>query len=165
MNLEHFFFQLALPVIFIAALVACAVFDLRKRIIPNAITLVGVVLSVAINLTHSAVEGSFSSLIFSVLGALVCGGLLLIVSVISKGGMGMGDVKMAGFMGAYLRLANGLIALWLAIIVGGITGIILVLAKKATRKTAVPFAPFLAAGGIAAMFFADSIIGAFFYIR
>lgn len=156
------FFNLAPHVIFASALIVCAIFDLRKRIVPNTITIAGAALSVALNLIRSVMESDFSRLIFSLLGAFVCGGLLFIVSVASKGGMGMGDVKMAGFMGAYLNLINGLAALWLAIIAGGITGIILMATKKATRKTPLPFAPFLAAGGIAAMFFTNVIIDAIF---
>jgi len=71
--------------------------------------------------------------------------------------MGMGDVKFAVLIGSFLGIINGLCALWLSIVFGGVFGAIMIAAKKATRKTRIPFGPFMVLGALAMVFFGDFI--------
>ena len=71
--------------------------------------------------------------------------------------MGMGDVKFAVLIGSFLGVINGLSALWLSIVFGGVFGAIMIAAKKATRKTRIPFGPFMVLGALAMVIFGNYI--------
>ena len=74
----------------------------------------------------------------------------------------MGDVKLAGMLGLYLGRAVAP-AIFLALILGVVVGAIVIarLGQKAGRKTAVPFGPFLAIGGIVGFFFGDDVMDSY----
>ena len=69
----------------------------------------------------------------------------------------MGDVKFAALIGAFLGVYGGLCALWLSIMLGAAFSVILIAAKKGTRKTAIPFGPFMALGALTMVFFGEPI--------
>lgn len=71
--------------------------------------------------------------------------------------MGLGDAKMGLFMGAVLG-PSVLVAVFVAFLLGSIVGISLMAAKKASRKTKVPFGPFLATGALLALFLGQMLI-------
>lgn len=73
-------------------------------------------------------------------------------------GMGIGDIKLAALMGATLGGPKTLIALLLAFIIGALAGVILIVSKKATCKTAIAFGPFLALGWLIAVLWGDWIL-------
>ena len=72
--------------------------------------------------------------------------------------MGEGDIKLAGVLGIWLGWQQGMLCLLLAFISGGILGIYYLACKRADKKTALPFGPFLAGGGIIAYFWGAQII-------
>ena len=76
--------------------------------------------------------------------------------------MGMGDVKLAGVLGLYLGRAVGP-AIFIALITGVLVGVVIIarVGQEAGRKTAVPFGPFLALGGMIAFFVGDQIVDAY----
>ncbi len=91
--------------------------------------------------------------------AFLAAGFFLGIVILSRGrGMGGGDVKLAFLMGLILGWPKILAALFLAFTAGAICGIILVIIKKKTLKSEVPFGPFLVAGTIAVMFWGEEII-------
>lgn len=101
----------------------------------------------------------FNPLISYLLGALVLGGFLFLVYLITKGkGMGFGDVKLGILIGLMLGLTNGILALISAFIIGTIIAIILLALKKKNLKAAVPFGPFLSIGVLTVIFFGSAII-------
>jgi len=86
-------------------------------------------------------------------------GFLLILNLITKGnGMGMGDVKLALFMGLFLGYPKIIIAFYVAFIVGAIFGLILMFFKKATKKSQVPFGPFMILGILVAWWWGEKVI-------
>jgi leader peptidase (prepilin peptidase)/N-methyltransferase len=138
--------DLAVQLPFAAMLVAVAAIDLDHRIVPNKILLPAAVWAVA----GSALvrPGELPEL-------LVAGGAafsaLLVVALVHPAGMGMGDVKLAGVMGLYLgaSIAPGLL---IAFLTGSIAGVATMAREGASaRKKALPFAPFLALGGLVAL--------------
>ena len=84
--------------------------------------------------------------------------LMAAILIASRGKMGFGDAMLAMGIGAFMGLKMTILALYLGFLAGGITVLPLLIAKKVTRKTAVPFAPFLFAGMLAAMFFGKFIL-------
>jgi leader peptidase (prepilin peptidase)/N-methyltransferase len=84
----------------------------------------------------------------AVLAALLGGGLFLVLSILTRGGIGLGDVKLAVLIGAGLGLPGAYQALFLGIIVGGLVIAVLFLAGVVGRRQAVPYAPFLALAAV-----------------
>jgi leader peptidase (prepilin peptidase)/N-methyltransferase len=144
----------ALSVVLILLLVPAALIDLEHRIIPNRITALGALLGLGIGLALDP-SGEPQRL----LAGAIAGGLLLAAALAYPGGMGMGDVKLTGVMGLFLGRAVAaavMVALLLGVGVGA-----LIIARKGTsegRKTAVPFGPFLAVGGVVAVFAGDDLV-------
>jgi len=131
---------------FAAVLVAVAAIDLEHRIVPNKIVLPAAIWAVA----ASAVvrPGELPELLIAGAGAFLA---LLIAALARPGGMGMGDVKLAGVMGLYLGSAV-IPALLIAFATGAVVGVAIMLREGASaRKKGVPFAPFLALGGLASL--------------
>ncbi len=132
-------------------LVACSFIDLDEGIIPDVITIPGVILGLAV---------SFFTLGFlpALWGALAFGGVLFLVAVISNGGMGGGDVKLAAVIGSFTGLPGAFITLLLSSFLGAVYGVTLMLVGRAGRKTPVKFGPFLAVAAYTAYLFAREII-------
>lgn len=132
-------------------LVACSFIDLDEGIIPDVITIPGVVLGLVVSFVTI---GFFPAL----WGALAFGGTLFLVAVISKGGMGGGDVKLAAVIGSFTGLPGAFITLLLSSFLGAVYGVTLMLVGRAGRKTPVKFGPFLAVAAYTAYLFAREII-------
>lgn len=145
--------QFVVAVVFLAALVAITVIDLRHQIIPDAITLPGIVAG----LVASLVTGRISW-VESVGGALLGSGLFVAIIVLSRGGMGGGDLKLAAMLGTFLGWQALLVALFVAVMLGGISAVALVASRRLGRKDVIPFGPFLALGGAVALFWAYAIL-------
>jgi prepilin signal peptidase PulO-like enzyme (type II secretory pathway) len=133
-------------VLFFAVLAVLAVKDIEKQRIPNVIVLpatAAMLLAVGILQPHHLLE--------AVLAAVAAAAFLFLPSVLAKGGVGLGDVKLALLLGA--ALGRGVaVALLLGCLAASLAGVTLLVRNgSAARKTAVPFAPFLAFGAVAAI--------------
>jgi leader peptidase (prepilin peptidase)/N-methyltransferase len=135
----------AVAAVLLAALVAIAVIDLQHQIIPDLITLPGTAAGL-----FAAPAAGLTPWIDSLLGLVACGGLLLVIVVVT-GGMGSGDAKLGAMLGACLGWRLGLFALLVAVLAGGLVGAWLLLSGRRGRKDAIPFGPFLALGGAAGL--------------
>ncbi len=145
--------MLVLGLVFCAVLVAITLTDLERRVIPNAIVGFGAVAGLVI------LVATDPSLLPDHLLAAAAGGLgLLLVALAYPRGMGMGDVKLVAMMGLYLgRLLVP--ALFVAFASGALVGVGLIALKGSeARKQSIPFGPFLALGGVAGLWFGDSLI-------
>ncbi len=150
---------IALSVTLVLLLVPAALIDLEHRIIPNRLTGAGALLALGLG-TALDPAGEPTRLIAGAAG----GGFLLAAALAYPGGMGMGDVKLAGVMGLFLGTAVAP-AILIALLSGVLVGAVIVARKgaRAGRKTAVPFGPFLALGGIVAVFAGQSIINLYLH--
>ena len=145
---------IALSVALILVVVPAALIDLEHRIIPNKLTALGAVLALVIGLALDP-SGEPQRLIAGACAA----GFLLLAALAYPGGMGMGDVKLAGVMGLFLGRAVAP-AILFALLGGVLVGVAIVARKGvgAGRKTAVPFGPFLALGAVLASFVGQDLI-------
>lgn len=126
---------------FAIALVLLTLFliDLRTFILPDFYV---VLLAVLAALLH-AYGGSVSSTSI-LMGVLFGSGFLLFLWLVTWGrGIGLGDVKLAVPLGLMFGFSGIAVVLFMSFIVGGLTGLLLLAAKRATPKTAIPFGPFL----------------------
>ena len=121
----------------ILLVVPVALIDLEHRIIPNRLTPLGAVLALALGLALDP-SGEPERLI----AGAAAGGFLLLAALAYPGGMGMGDVKLAGVMGLFLGRAVAP-AMLVALLAGVLVGVVIIARKGAGagRKTAVPFGP------------------------
>lgn len=139
--------------IFLSMLVAIAGIDLEHQIIPDRITLPGIVVGLVTSLV-----GSRISWVDSLLGILAGGGILFAVIILSGGGMGGGDMKLGAMMGAFLGYKLVILALFMAVTFGGLVALALLASGLRRRKDAIPFGPFLAAGAAVAILSGDAIV-------
>lgn len=155
-------------VYFLAAMVACTFIDLDHWILPDKITLPGIVaglLSAAIGPHELLREGPWSLAGFpfyavaeSVSGILLGGGILYgiawgYLTFANKDGLGGGDIKFLAMVGAFLGTKGALITLIFASMTGAGFGLFLIAFRGKKAGTAIPFGPFLSAGALLAFFF------------
>jgi leader peptidase (prepilin peptidase) / N-methyltransferase len=143
-----------LGIAFVILLVPVTLIDLDHRIIPNTLMLIGTVVSVVLILLTDP-----SALTEHLIAAAAAGGFLLIAALAYPSGMGMGDVKLAAVMGLFLG-RNVAPAMFVALITGSVVGAAIIAKKgaKEGRKTAIPFGPYLAFGGLVGLFAGDAIV-------
>lgn len=122
--------------------------DLKEKIIPNQLILSGIVFWAILSIIEICLSQTTwqQILFFSLIGAGVCSGILFIIALIVKSALGMGDVKMFFVIGLLYGLSNTYSIMLFSILIMAIVSIALLIAKKVTRKTAVPMAPFVAFG-------------------
>jgi leader peptidase (prepilin peptidase) / N-methyltransferase len=144
-------------VLLCCVLVAVTVTDLEGRVIPNRIVLPAAVVVLAV---QTAADRSPEWAI-AMLGASL---FLLLAALAYPGGMGMGDVKLALLLGAALgrTVAVGLMIGFVAALVPAV--VLLARHGAAARKMAVPFGPFLALGGVVALFAGHAILQAYLHL-
>lgn len=130
--------QYLAAVFLFSGLVVCSMIDYDHKIIPVQVNLTLAVAAIPLLLFQSV-----DVFLNGLLGALVGGGLLLLVAVASKGGMGGGDIKLAAVLGLYLGWQHLLLALFIAFVIGAVTGLVYVWVRKKTMKQTLPFGPFL----------------------
>ncbi|MDE3156329.1 MAG: prepilin peptidase [Acidobacteriota bacterium] len=143
--------------VFASALIALFMIDLRHHLLPNVITLPGIVLGFVLSFT--APPGWRASLI----GIIAGGGVLLLIAkgyelLRKEEGLGMGDVKMLAMIGAFLGWPLMLVTLVLSSVAGSVVGIGLLATRRGGLKYALPFGTFLALGALAAAAFGDRLL-------
>jgi len=133
--------------------------DLAYTIIPDTITLPGIVAGVFASVALTPV-GLGNALIGIGLG----GGLFFLVAVLSRGGMGGGDIKLIAMIGAFLGWQAVLVTILLGALSGAIVGVALILLKQKRRKDPVPFGPFLALGALLAMVWGEELLAWYWHL-
>jgi leader peptidase (prepilin peptidase) / N-methyltransferase len=144
---------IALGACLAATLAAITLTDLEHRLIPNRILIVSAALAVVL-----LAVGDRDAIPEHLIAAAIAFAVLFLVAFAYPRGMGMGDVKLAGVMGLYLGKAVAP-ALLIGFAAGALFGLALIALHGAgARKQAVPFGPFLALGGIVAIFCGPEIV-------
>ncbi len=163
-----FWLVLAACLYFVAMAVRLTVIDVRSHLLPNRIVfpsyvVAGVLLLAAAILASfgdSATENTAAALLFGVPGlGVVAGGAVLwlfyfVLRLIHPPGMGFGDVKLAGVLGLYLGYlgwSHVFAGTFAAFLLGGLWSLGILIARRGTLRSAIPFGPFMLAGAAAAM--------------
>ena len=147
----------ALPgyLFFTAAGIALAAIDLDVHRLPNAIVY-SCYLALAVGFgTAAAIEGSAQPLVRAAIGAVALFGLYLVIALARPGGMGLGDVKLAGAIGAalgFLSYPALVVGAFAAFVLGGLAAVAMTARRGATRRTALPFGPAMVGGALLAVF-------------
>lgn len=152
--------------IFCSALVVITFIDLDFQIIPDVITLPGTVIGIvagSLLMPDPFMRYTLLGFKASVIGLLTGGGLFYAIAVLSKGGMGGGDIKMMAMVGALMGWKSVLLTIFLGSLTGAAFGIFLMITQGKGRKTKIPFGPFLALGTIITLFYGQELFAWYFY--
>ena len=138
---------------FISVLIIIFVYDLKYGYILDKVTLPAMLVGLILNLI---LEVPWQNLL---LAAIIGGGFFLVQFLISKGQwIGGGDIRMGALMGFFLGWPQILVALFFSYIIGAIIGVSLIILKKKTWKSEIPFGVFLTIGAIISLFFGEQIL-------
>lgn len=149
LSMEMIFYCLLSSILFVIAVI-----DFEHKIIPNELLIVAFVLGIIFHIF----SGGFLS---SVIGFFAVSVLLYIIAILSKGGIGGGDIKMMAAFGFCIGWQNILLSLFIASIIGSLVAIYLLVFKKYGRKTEVPFGPFLAIGIYISILYGTQLINGY----
>jgi leader peptidase (prepilin peptidase)/N-methyltransferase len=141
-----------------SALLVITFIDLDYKIIPNEITLPGIV----IGLIAAALvlpQGFWNSF----LGLLLGGGLFYLIAdlsqrILKQEGMGGGDIKLIAMIGAFLGWQSVLLTIFIGALLGSVVGLFLIMVSGKGRRTPIPFGPFLSVGALTALFWGSEIL-------
>jgi len=140
--------------------VVLTVIDLRTHRLPNRIVLPSYIVAAVLLTSAAVLSGDLVALLRAVIGMAALYVLYFTLRLVRPSGMGGGDVKLAGLIGFYLgwigwgALAVGAFA---AFLLGGLFGVLLLLARRAGRKTAIPFGPWMLAGAWIGVFAGEAL--------
>src|SRR6478752_5895394 len=128
-------------------LVVLSWIDLRAEWLPREVTALTAAVAAPFLVIAALVDGQPRQLLDAVIGALLATAILLIVHLVGRGGLGGGDVRLAPLLGMALGWLNVTlvpVGLLFGFAAGALAGVVVLAAGRATRRTAVPFGPFLA---------------------
>jgi leader peptidase (prepilin peptidase) / N-methyltransferase len=136
-----------------SALLVVALIDFDHKIIPNIVTLPGLAMGLGLSLWTLPITP-----LDSLLGLLIGGTLFYLIALVSKGGMGGGDIKLIAMIGAFLGWQGTLFTIFSGALLGSLVGVMLMLIGRKGRKDKVPFGPFLSGGAILFILAGDDLI-------
>lgn len=139
-----------LAYLYLAAIsIALALIDLDTRRLPDVIVLPAYVVLAALFVVTCLLGAPWEGLLRAAIGGVALYAFYFLLRLVRPGGMGGGDVKLAGVLGmalGWLGWGSLIVGAFAAFLLGGVIGIALMLARRATRKTAIPFGPWMIAG-------------------
>ncbi len=144
-------------VLFACAMIVLFAIDLEHQLLPNAITLPGLVAGLIFSLVFPP------GVLDAALGALVGGGVLWAIGeayyrLTGQEGMGGGDVKMLAMVGAFLGWKLVLVTLVVSSLAGSLLGVLMILFRRGNLKQALPYGTFLAVGALFASLYGESVV-------
>ncbi|EGQ60710.1 type IV pilus prepilin peptidase PilD, partial [Acidithiobacillus sp. GGI-221] len=151
------------------ALLALTLIDLETCLLPDRITKLGIVAGLLLNGSAFFIPGmALTTPLNALLGVVVgYGGLWLLSTgyylVMGRHGMGGGDLKLLGMIGAWLGWQAVLLTLFIAAISGGLVAVSYLLRGKG-RDYAIPFGPYLALGGWLMLLWPQEIVHGYLYV-
>ncbi|WP_080873543.1 prepilin peptidase [Oceanobacillus timonensis] len=148
-----FDWELFTAVLFVSMLMIILVSDIRYMIIENKILFFFLPLFIIMRII-SPLTPWWSPII----GAVLVSVLLALIIIVSRGGMGAGDMKLFFVLGIVLGADKVILAFFLAAFLGAVIGILLIAFKWIERKQPVPFGPYIVVGAFIAYFYGDAII-------
>lgn len=153
--------ELADYCVFFAVLVALSGIDLDHHVIPSRIVYPAVGASLVLLAVASGVDHNWHRYQDAVIGGLAALAALFLIHVVVPRGMGFGDVRLSGLIGlnvGWLGLAHVAVALFAGFLLGAVVGVGLMAGGLASRKSRIPFGPFLSAGAVIGVLWGTTIV-------
>jgi len=141
-----------------SALIIISFIDLDVQIIPDEISLPGIVIGLALSFIVP-----YISYLNSLLGIIAGGGIIFLIAlaglaIFKKEAMGGGDVKLSAMIGAFIGWKYIIVSLFIGFFIGAIAGILLILLKIRNRDDLVPFGPFIVLGSFITLLWGKNIL-------
>ena len=141
-----------------SALIIISFIDLDEQIIPDEISLPGIVIGFALSFMVP-----YISYLNSLLGIIIGGGIIFLIAlaglaIFKKEAMGGGDVKLSAMIGAFIGWKYIIISLFIGFFIGAVAGILLILLKIRSRDDLVPFGPFIVLGSLITILWGENIL-------
>ncbi len=152
--------EMFLYVLFFSALVVITFIDLYHKIIPDLISLPGIVVGLLACIFF--LPPSFWD---ALAGAAIGWALFYLIAVVSRGGMGGGDIKLIAMIGAFLGWKKMLLTIMVGSFSGSVVGVLMMIFFRKSRKYAVPFGPFLSLGALISLFWGGGLIDWYLQLR
>jgi len=149
----------AFYLLFTSILISIASIDLFEGVVPDVIVILGAIVGLIFNLINGKV--AFLSSLIGIALALVFFGLIILIS---KGGMGEGDLTLSIMIGAFLGWQFSLTTFVLAFIIGAIGGIFALVFLKKNRKDSIPFGPYLSLSAFIVLLYGHQILNLYFRV-
>jgi leader peptidase (prepilin peptidase)/N-methyltransferase len=152
--------ELGVMIFYACLFIIIFVVDLEQGLILNKVVYPGMVVALLLSLYPWPwlSDSIVMRVAYAALGGAIGFGIFLLIAIVSRGGMGWGDVKLAALIG----LATGFPLVFLAIIMGailgGIVAVALMIAKKRKRRETIPFGPFLALAAMVTLLWGSNIL-------
>jgi leader peptidase (prepilin peptidase)/N-methyltransferase len=147
--------------VFFVCLVSISVIDSQRQIIPNYIVYPTIFASVPLLALAALIQGEWDRFGQAMLGATLAWLALFLIHMISPGGMGFGDVRLAFVLGLFLgwiSLSHVVTGLFLGVVIISVVGVVLAVLRLRSLQEHIAFGPFLAVGSTLAVYFGESII-------
>lgn len=144
--------------------VALAVIDLDVKRLPNALTLPSYVVVPALLGLAAVADGDPGAWVRAMVAGAALYAFYFVLALVYPAGMGFGDVKLAGILGMYLGWLGWdvwVVGAFLGFLLGGLTGVVLMVAHRASRKSEIPFGPFMLAGVLLAVLVGEPVAQAY----
>jgi leader peptidase (prepilin peptidase)/N-methyltransferase len=158
----------AVAYLYLAAIsVALTLIDLDTQTLPNRIVLPAYLVSGVLLTAATALTGNWTGMITALVGATALFGFYFILAFAYPGGMGLGDVKLAGVLGLFLGwLGWGPLAVgaFSPFLFGGIFGLVLMVLRKVGRKSRIPFGPWMLIGSWVGIFVGDRVFAWYLWL-
>lgn len=146
-------FEFLTSIILLTVLTTATFIDMEFQIIPDNIVFPAAAAGILLHVFLGK-----EMFLYHLAGFAVGFGVIFLIAVISKGGMGGGDVKLFGMVGLFLGARLTVLALMLSFILGSVISLTLIVLKIKSIKDVIPFGPFIALASAISLFFGDEII-------
>ncbi len=160
--------SLILAFLYLAAVsIALALIDLDTHTLPNRIVIPSYFVGAILLGTTAVMNGNYGNILRALAGMCVLGLFYFALALIYPGGMGMGDVKFAGVLGLFLGYLGWnvlLVGAFSAFVLGGLFALALMVSRRASRTSGIPFGPWMLTGAWVGVFFSTSIVQQYFSI-
>lgn len=141
--------------IFISLLIVIAIVDYYTTDVYFSTILIGIIFSIVFMVIYVYLGIPIKTYIY---GGFLGGGILLLINLITKGGMALGDVQVCFVCGLFLGIKLTVIMLALSFMIGGLSGICLILLGRKSRKDYIAFGPYIAAASIICIICGEKIL-------
>ena len=146
-----FWLVLAAGLYYLVMAVRLTIIDIKHQLLPNRIVFPSAAIAGVLLLLAALAMSDGGAALRTILGAAVLWAVYVVLRLISPSSLGYGDVKLAFVLGLYLGFVSWPAVLWgtfLAFVLGALWGLALMVTKKGTGKTQIPFGPFMLAGAL-----------------
>ena len=143
----------------LSLLLIISLIDLDTKKIPNKFVLMILAWALFWQVVNPALSWADAAL-----GLLAGGGITFLIALVSRGGMGGGDIKLLAALGFLAGWLDLLLIFFIAVLLGALAGIILIVFRKKSGKTAIPFGPFIAAAYALVLLLGDKIWDLYFTV-